>query len=47
MLLLFLNTQIFHPTAEIIIPIVKPTQEVKAETETHPVIVEANVFIRT
>ena len=33
-------TQIFNPTAELVIPIEIPTKETKAEIETYPVIVE-------
>ena len=36
----FLITQIYNPTAELVIPIVIPTKEAKAEMETYPVIVE-------
>ena len=32
-------TQIFHPIAELVIPIGIPPKETKAEMETHPVIV--------
>ena len=30
-------TQIFNPTAELVIPTGMPTKEAKAEMETHPV----------
>ena len=33
-------TQIYNPIAELVIPIGIPAKEVKAEMETHPVIVE-------
>ena len=36
-------TQIFHPIAELVIPIGIPTKEGKEEMETHPVIVEITI----
>ena len=36
-------TQIFTPTAELIIPVGIPNKEPKAEIETHPVTVEINI----
>ena len=35
--------QIFHPTAELVIPIRIPNKETKAEIETHPVTREAKI----
>ena len=35
------NTQIFNPTAQLVIPTGIPTTEVKAEIETQPAKVEA------
>ena len=35
--------EVFNPIAELIIPIGKPIKEGKAETEIHPVIVEAEI----
>ena len=35
-------TQFFNPIAELVIPIVMPTKDVKADMETHPVNVEIN-----
>ena len=35
--------QIFNPIAELVIPIGIPTEEAKAEMETHPVITEAKI----
>ena len=37
------NTHIFNPIAELIIPIGIPTKEVEAEMEMHPVTVESNI----
>ena len=34
---------IFNPVAELVIPIGIPAKEAKAETETHPVIVEITI----
>ena len=34
---------IFNPIAELIIPIVIPTKEAKAETETHPLTAETKI----
>ena len=48
LLLLFLNywvtiiAQIFNPIAELVISTATPSKEAKAETETHPVILENN-----
>ena len=33
----------FNPIAELVIPIGIPTEEAKAEMETHPVILEAKI----
>ena len=35
--------QIFHPKAELMIPIGIPTKRAKSEMETHPVIVEPRI----
>ena len=35
--------QMFNPIAELVIPIGIPTEEAKAEMETHPVILEAKI----
>ena len=37
------NTHIFNPIAELIIPIGIPTKEVEAEMEMHPVTVESSI----
>ena len=36
LLILAVTSQIFHPTAELAMPIGIPTKDTKAETETHP-----------
>ena len=36
-------TQVFHPFAELVIPIGIPTKEAKSQMETHPVLVEITI----
>ena len=42
-LILAVIAQIFNPTAELVISVGTPLKEAKAETETHPVMVEAKI----